>query len=236
MTSAFTARSVVRAIAPLILLALDGCSPERTALVLESALPADSTPRRLEVRTQVTGPTDGLRFKWFSVAGELDPQESDVPAAVFTFASGTFRDRISVEAWRGTVRVARSELDVEFAEPSLREPSPPRLELEITEVPPYEPDGGPNTRAQIAGVVRGAVSPDYRVIIYAHADAWYLQPTPLSFHRIAPDSSWRSWTHTGGSYAAMVVRPGFEPQARSDVLPPLGGNVLARAVVEGIRR
>jgi hypothetical protein len=41
---------------------------------------------------------------------------------------------------------------------------------------------------------------------------------------------------TGSSYAALVVRPGFNALTRLDVLPQLGGYVLARTIVEGARR
>ena len=34
----------------------------------------------------------------------------------------------------------------------------PRVQVEITRVPPYEPDGGPNTRGEIAGRVSGELT------------------------------------------------------------------------------
>ena len=48
---------------------------------------------------------------------------------------------------------------------------------------------------------------DHQVVIYARADAWYIQPHSHTFHPIGADGSWSSWTHTGSSYAALVVRP-----------------------------
>lgn len=204
---------------------------------LESYAPSGPEPRRVEIRAQVAGPLAGLRYKWFSVAGELDPQESERPVSAFTFAEGTTQDRVTVEVWRADRRVARHELDVrldaERARMAALGGTP--LEIEITAVPPYEP-GGPDTRADIAGRVTGTIAPGHYVVLYARAsEVWYIQPGPDARHPIGPDGRWESWTHTGTSYAALVVRPGFAPLPLYDVLPQLGPHVLARAVVEGRR-
>ncbi len=110
------------------------------------------------------------------------------------------------------------------------------MEVSITKVPPYDV-GGPETRADIAGRVTGERTPMLRVVVYARAgDVWYVQPTPYAQHPMAADGSWGTWTHTGTSYAALVVRPNFAPVPRYDVLPQVGGAVVARAIVEGSRR
>ena len=201
---------------------------------LQTYSPPGFDVRRLEIRAQVTGPLTGLRYKWFSVSGETDPQESEEPVSVFTFGDGATRDRVSVELWRGNERVAYGEVDVKLDEERARMASQatPSLTVAITTVPPYDA-GGPDTRATIAGTIKGPVSPADRVVIYARADVWYIQPTPSAMHPIGSDGSWSSWTHTGTSYAAFVVRPGFYPLPRYDVLPQVGGYVVARAVVEG---
>jgi hypothetical protein len=36
--------------------------------------------------------------------------------------------------------------------------------------------------------------------------------------------------------AALLVRPGYDASARLDLLPPIGGYVVARTVVEGIKK
>lgn len=194
-------------------------------------------PRRMGIRAEVAGRQAGLRYKWFAVAGECDPQESDSPETVFKFAEGAKRDRIVGEAWRRSERVALSQIDVKLDEERLRLANelPPRVQIEITSVPPYEPEGGPDTRAEIEGKVSGEISPDHKVVLYARADAWYMQPTAYATHPIRPDMTWSSWTHTGSSYAALLVRPGFDPFLRLDVLPQVGGYVLARTVVDGRR-
>jgi hypothetical protein len=72
-------------------------------------------------------------------------------------------------------------------------------------------------------------------VIYARADAWYVQPMPYTTLEIAPDKTWKSWTHTGGAYAALVVARDYKPFMRLDVLPQVGGEILARTFVEGRR-
>jgi len=198
----------------------------------------EGDPRRIGIHAEVTGRLSGLRFKWFAVAGECDPQESESPETVLKFVEGSRRDRIVAEAWRQDLRVGQSQIDVVLDEERLRLATEklPRVQIEITEVPPYEPEGGPHTRGEIAGKVSGEISPEQKVVVYARADAWYMQPVAYASHPIRPDNTWGTWTHTGSSYAAMVVRPGFDPFLRLDVLPQVGGYVLARAIVEGKKK
>jgi hypothetical protein len=228
----------LRALAVAVLVLFSpGCARDAVRVVLQ----VDQGPPRWDVRNlgihaQVTGPQARLRYRWYSVSGECDPQESDEPATVFKFADGTIRDRVSVEVLRDDRRVAYGELDVQLdARQALLATQPvPDVRIEITRIPPYEA-GGPDTRADIRGRVSGQLAPDHRVVIYARADVWYIQPVPASVHPIRPDGSWESWTHTGSSYAALVVRPGFDPAPRLDVLPQVGASVVARTIVEGAR-
>jgi hypothetical protein len=204
---------------------------------LQAHAPVRAAGRRLELRAQVSGPVDGLRYRWFSVLGVVAPQESDVPAATFTFADGAARDLVSVEVWRDGRQVARDETSVTLDTIRLRADTThaPEVHVAITTIPPYEP-GGPDTRDTIAGRVEGVLDSAFRVVLYARSsDVWYIQPTSTARHRIGVGGRWGSWTHTGTSYAALVVRPGFLPLPLYDVLPHVGGNVLGRAVVEGLR-
>jgi hypothetical protein len=225
--------------AGLLLLWAGGCGDRNAMRVqLQAHTPPGGDPGRPEIRAQVTGAQAGLRYKWFSVAGECEPQESEWPATFFKFPPGAVRDRVSVEVWRGNTRVAQSEIDVRLDEERARVTTDrlPKIQIEITNIPPYEPEGGPDTRADIGGRVSGELAPEFKVVIYARADAWYCQPTSYATHPIGSDHTWSSWTHTGSSYAALVVRPGFDPFLRLDVLPQVGGHVLARAIVEGARK
>jgi len=219
--------------------AVAGCGdPNAVRVALQASPAAGRDVRRLDISGQIVGPPAGLHYKWFSVSGECDPQESTLPATSFRFAEGATRDRVSVEVWRDDRRVAQSEIDVRLDEQRARmmtQPGPD-VRIEITQIPPYEPEGGDFTRAEIGGTVNGDVSPDYQVVIYARADAWYIQPNSHAFHAIRQGKTWGSWTHTGSSYAALLVRPGFDAYTRLDVLPQVGEYVLARSVVEGARR
>jgi hypothetical protein len=114
--------------------------------------------------------------------------------------------------------------------------NPPKVEVAITEVPPYDLNGGSDTRADIAGRVTGDDVSAYRVVIYARADLWYRQPSPYAWVSVAPDGTWKTWTHTGVSYAAFAVRRDVGLSPRLDVLPRTSGNIPGRTVVEGARR
>jgi hypothetical protein len=241
----FEMGSLAVLVSALLTLCVGGCGDRDVVRVqLQAHTPAGPEVRRLEIRAQVSGAPAGLRYKWLSVAGECDPQESDWPATAFKFADGARKDRISLEVWRNDKRVGQSELDVKLD----REPAPlttgqskkerlPVIQIQITNIPPYEPAGGPETHAEIGGTVSGELAPDYKIVIYARAaDLWFIQPTPYTSHSIGPNNTWSTWTHTGSSYAVLVVRPGFDPLSRLDVLPQAGGYIIARTNVIGVQK
>jgi len=193
-------------------------------------------PRQLEVQAVVLGPQTGLHYKWFSVNGDFEPQDSYAPKAEFTFAPNSDRDRIWVEVWRDTKKVAETQLDVSVdtrTRASASKEKAPALELSITRIPRYQAEGGPDTRDTIAGIVRGPTAGEYKILVYARADAWYIQPTPFTLQPIENDGTWETWTHTGSNYAALVVRKEYKPMTRLDVLPQIDADVLARQIVEG---
>jgi hypothetical protein len=218
---------------------LSGCGERDTVkIALMSRNAGKGTSLRLEIQGLVTGSQAGLHYRWLSVSGQCEPQESEVPSTIFKFAEGVKQDRVTVEVWRDSRRIAQNEIAVQFAGEIAELPATaesPRIEIEITDIPPWEA-GGEDTRAKISGQVRGQIMPDHRVVIYARAyESWYMQPTAHGLHAIRPDHTWSTWTHTGEQYAALVVSPGFTPRVRSDMLPGVGGNVLARVIVEGIK-
>lgn len=228
-----------RVLAVTMLALATGCdNPDAVRVQLDARTPPGRATLRREIRAQVTGPQTGLLYKWFSVSGQCDPQETDSPETIFTFADGVARDRVTVEVWRDKKRIAQSEIDLKFDEKQagLAAERPSDVQIEITTIPPYGA-GGADTRADIAGKVSGNIESDYRIIIYARAyDSWYVQPIAQMVHPIHPDNTWTAWTHTGSSYAALVVLSGFEPRVRLDMLPRPGGHILARTVVEGARQ
>ena len=219
-------------------LLLGGCTDRDAVRVqLQTRAATNREMLQLQVDAMVSGPLSDLRYRWFAVSGTCSPQESVEPTTLFRFAEGVPHDRISVEVWRGNRVVARTEADVNFSVDLAKRlqapPAEPDVFIEFTTIPPREP-GGDHTRADIAGKVTGKVDPDYRVIVYARAyDNWYIQPTVQALHPIKSDHTWITWTHTGDSYAALVVRSDFVPMVRLDVLPPVGGYIKARVVTEG---
>jgi hypothetical protein len=223
-----------------LVLSLVGCNRDTVRVQLYSHPPDSPGAGHLEITAQVAGPQSKLNYRWFSISGSCSPQISTTPTTQFRFADGGTRDRVSVEVWRNDKLVGQSSIDVKLDEVQARlaavDKLPPDLNIEITSIPPYEPKGGPDTHAEIAGTVGGKPGPDYSVVLYARAsDIWYIQPTAYAAHAIRPDNTWTSWTHTGSSYAALLVRPGFEPLPRLDVLPNVGGYVVARTLVDGRR-
>jgi len=63
---------------------------------------------------------------------------------------------------------------------------------------------------------------------------WWVQPfTERPITKIQDDSTWKSETHLGSEYAALLVEPGYTPSDTVDALPPIGAGVVAKAVVKG---
>lgn len=219
-------------------LVLAGCADRDAVKVqLQTRAATNREVLQLQVDALVSGPLSGLRYKWFAVSGTCSPQESTEPGTLFRFAEGVPNDRVTVEVWRANRVVARTETNVRFegelAKRFEAQPVEADVFIEFTQIPPREA-GGDHTRADIAGKVTGKVDPDYRVIVYARAyDSWYIQPTVQALHPIKSDQTWITWTHTGDSYAALVVRSDYVPMVRLDVLPQVGGYIKARVVAEG---
>jgi hypothetical protein len=230
-----------RLCALLVLFLLAGCgNRDAVQIKLHALVPPGRGGPSLQITAQVAGPQQGLHYKWFSVSGGCDPQATENPETAFRFADGTTRDRISVEAWRGNKLVGQGQVDVKLDENQARLLTVAQTEsvqIEITRIPPSEPKGGSDTHADIAGNVSGKLESNYSVVLYARASqVWYIQPTPDTALAITPDNTWTGWTHTGSSYAALLVRPGFEPVPRLDLLPQVGGFVVARKIVDGVAK
>ena len=218
--------------------ALSACRRNDAVTVsLDVQVPHKKYVHQLEIHAQVAGTQAGLRYKWFAQEGDCDPQESEWPQTIFRFAEGVVRDRVTVEVWRESRRVAFESINVAAPTPPHEQigPPPPKVRIVITTLPPSEP-GGPNTHTDIAGKVIGELIPECRVVLYAcSGSTWYIQPLSSSSHAIAADGSWSTWTHTGTHYAALVVRSSYNPAFVCDVLPQVGDDVLARTIVEGLK-
>jgi len=102
----------------------------------------------------------------------------------------------------------------------------------VTRIPPAD-EGGPEKVDVIEGRVIGA-APGYQVVLFARSGAWYVQPfADQPFTQIQSNSKWRSTTHLGTEYAALLVEPGYRPPPVIDSLPGKGGGVIAVAIVRG---
>jgi len=107
-----------------------------------------------------------------------------------------------------------------------------RPAVEITRVPPAD-KGGPDTLDVIEGRVVGA-QPGQQVVLFSKSRVWWIQPEARRpFTEIQPDSTWRSSTHLGTEYAALLVDPGYRPPVSTEVLPTEGGGIVAVAVRPG---
>jgi hypothetical protein len=104
--------------------------------------------------------------------------------------------------------------------------------IEVTRIP-VGSIGGPDQMDDIAGTVRGA-GPNQQIVLYAHSGVWWVQPfANQPFTKIQPDSTWKSFTHLGTEYAALLVDGGYRPPSKIVALPREGNGVVAVAIVKG---
>ena len=80
--------------------------------------------------------------------------------------------------------------------------------IELSVVPPVD-EGGTVRLGAIAGRVIGARE-GQRIVLYARSGDWYVQPfADQPFTIVQPDSTWKSSTHLGTEYAALLVDAEF---------------------------
>jgi hypothetical protein len=103
--------------------------------------------------------------------------------------------------------------------------------IRITEVPGK--GAGPDALETIAGTVSGVKATDCKVVIFARTNTWYVQPyIDSSDTAINENSTWRSDTHLGSQYAALLVKTSYKPPTTTGKLPAIGGPVLAVATAD----
>jgi hypothetical protein len=109
---------------------------------------------------------------------------------------------------------------------------PRKPSLQLTRVPMANP-GGPEQVDDIEGRVTDA-GPDQQIVVYAHTNVWYIQPFIVRpFTKIQADSTWKSSTHLGTEYAALLVEPGYHPESKIETLPKEGNGVVAVVTATG---
>jgi hypothetical protein len=112
-----------------------------------------------------------------------------------------------------------------------RTPQPQEaIHIAFRQTPPFG-QGDPVRTERISGTVTGASASDYRIVLYAFDDIWFVQPFETDpFTNIQPDGTWQNITHPGEKYAALLVRPSFVPPSRSQALPG-GADVVVSLIV-----
>jgi hypothetical protein len=104
--------------------------------------------------------------------------------------------------------------------------------IEVTRIP-VASIGGPDEMDDIEGRVRNA-KPGQQIVIYAHSGVWWIQPfINQPFTRIQSDGAWKSSTHLGTEYAALLVDDGYRPASKIVALPPEATGVAALTVARG---
>jgi hypothetical protein len=104
--------------------------------------------------------------------------------------------------------------------------------IEFTQLPPAG-EGSPVDFHEIAGRVKGAERRQ-RLVLFARSGVWWVQPTAEEpFTEVRPDGSWKTKTHPGSAYAALLVTANYKPPTTINTLPEKGGSILAVAQVEG---
>ncbi len=107
--------------------------------------------------------------------------------------------------------------------------------IEFSRIPPAA-EGGRERVDTISGRVTGA-RPGQQIVIYVRSGSgpWWVQPWPdHPFIPIHPDMTWSTETHLGLDYAALLVEPGYHPQATIDLAPTLGGPIVGLTIAKGV--
>ena len=114
-----------------------------------------------------------------------------------------------------------------------RQPSAARAPaITFTTIPPAD-EGGADRTAEVAGRVTGA-RPGQRIVLFARTNVWWVQPLSAEpFTQVNADGTFKTTTHLGREYAALLVEPQYRPPDTADSLPEPGGQVLAAAIVKG---
>lgn len=108
-----------------------------------------------------------------------------------------------------------------------------RASIELTSIP-QAGEGGALRLTTIAGRVTGAPR-RAQVVVFARSGAWWVQPlSNLPFTSIQPDATWKTDTHFGTEYAALLVEAGYQPPSKTDTLPQQQGPVLAIVTAKGV--
>jgi hypothetical protein len=95
--------------------------------------------------------------------------------------------------------------------------------------------GGPDKLDTIEGRVSGARAGQQIVLYVRSVDGlWWVQPfADRPFTKIQADSTWKSQTHLGTDYAALLADEAYRPSETIEELPGPGAGIIAEALVKG---
>jgi hypothetical protein len=114
---------------------------------------------------------------------------------------------------------------------SCEQPRAAAPSVEFTAVPPFA-EGSSEKLDAIEGTATGAGAGE-RIVLYAKSGVWWLQPDVANPFTDLRFGKWKNRTHPGSDYAALLVKPGYDPPVQTDALPAIGRYVLAIARVAG---
>jgi hypothetical protein len=107
-----------------------------------------------------------------------------------------------------------------------------RPTIEFTRIPPAG-EGSQEKLEVVEGHVTGARS-GQRIVLFSRSGKWWVQPfADQPFTTIQSNSTWKSSTHPGSAYAALLVDSSYRPPPTVNALPETGGPVLALTTVQG---
>ena len=114
----------------------------------------------------------------------------------------------------------------------LQERASPVSNVRVEFVSVSEQSGRGERLGNMAGRIVGLDHPErYKAVIYTQTDHWYAQPLVTGYITdIGEDGTWSNWVHLGRQYAVLVIDPSYRPPVATDVLPVVGGPVLAKTV------
>lgn len=237
---------------------LSGCSRAGLIAVVTADRPV-RVDEPASIKLQPKHLPSGVTIRAFAALGRCEPQEFTGTETDYV-PSAAGADQLRFEAWfenrpiaETTVAVdvaPRSDGDEEAAprDPGVvvierpnadREPTftdPPRIWF--TTVPPKDRYGGSNQTSTVVGEFSSGSLSGLRVVLLSRTvTGWYVQDRAgESLAELSPGGSWSAEIYLGSQYAALLVLPDFALNSLArpcSNLPPVGGNVVAKAVVDG---
>ena len=193
--------------------------PEKAVVISETGWPAEG-----EINGKAV-PGEKEQAKFISDFIKIALEE-DIPYFIFEAFDEAWKEQQSgkkVEAHWGifnTKRVLKPEMSKLIA-------SPPLL-IEISSV--IKGGAVSWSKKLLKGCVYGVVPHNYRIVLYARTNIWYVQPiVSKPFTNIKKNGRWKNRTHLGNEYAALLVKKSFKPENTLADLPNTDGiNIFAK--------